>query len=88
MNQLTIRGFTEELEKALRTTAKNRGISLNKAALYLIRRGAGLRTSEEFPNVIGDALDAYFGSLDREEADIIQRTTRDLDRVHDEEFWK
>ena len=88
MNQLTIRGYSEELEKALRTTAKNRGISLNKAALYLMRQGAGLRSSEDVPNVIGDALDAYFGSLDREEADIIEITTRDLDRVHDEEFWK
>jgi len=42
MKQLTIRGFDEQLEKQLRGVAESRQISLNRAAILLMRRGAGL----------------------------------------------
>ena len=42
MKQLTIRGFDEDLDRAIRQLARRDGISLNRAALKLLRRGAGL----------------------------------------------
>ena len=41
MKQLTIRGFDEDLERAIRQLARRDGISLNRAALKLLRRGRG-----------------------------------------------
>ena len=42
MNQLTVRGFDKGLERRLRQVARDRGVSLNRAALILLREGAGL----------------------------------------------
>ena len=53
MNQLTVRGFDDELSASLRRLAKSEGISLNKAALKLMRKGAGLTGSKGNPNVVG-----------------------------------
>lgn len=65
MNQLTLRGLDTELEQQLRRLAENEHISLNKAALRLMRRGAGLEPrSQPTPNVIGHQLDDFIGSWD------------------------
>ena len=45
MNQLTVRGFDDELSDRLRGLARREGISLNQAALRLLRKGAGLPTA-------------------------------------------
>ena len=42
MNQLTVRGFGDELGESIRRLAQREGISLNQAALKLLRKGAGL----------------------------------------------
>ena len=42
MNQITIRGLDDELSACLRRLAKREGLSLNQAALRLLRRGAAL----------------------------------------------
>ncbi len=44
MTQLTLRGLDPELEKRLRELAARDQLSLNKAALKLMRRGAGLES--------------------------------------------
>lgn len=46
MKQLTIRGFDDELSECIRREAEQEGISLSKAALRLLRRGAGLPTAK------------------------------------------
>ena len=43
MNQLTVKGFDDELDAIMRRLARQEGISLNQAALKLLREGAGLR---------------------------------------------
>ena len=43
MNQLTVRGFDDELSAAVIRLAKREGISLNQAALKLLRKGRGPR---------------------------------------------
>ena len=42
LNQITVRGGDDELSACLRRLAKREGLSLNQAALRLLRRGAGL----------------------------------------------
>ena len=87
MKQLTIRGFERELALRLRATARRQDISLNKAALYLMRKGAGLRTPDEGPMVVGDSLDAYIGRWTEEEENELGTSIVELDRV-DEGFWR
>ena len=56
MRQLTIRGFDDRLERALCALARERGISLNRAALLLMRQGAGLGSEGGAANLIGAGL--------------------------------
>ena len=60
MEQLSIR-FDGELAKRLRQVARSEWLSLNKAALLLMRRGAGLIESKQATARVGDALDAFIG---------------------------
>ena len=46
MKQLTVRGFDDELSECIRREAEQEGISLSKAALRLLRQGAGLPTAK------------------------------------------
>lgn len=87
MKQLTIRGFEPDLERRLRAVARERGVSLNKAALHLLRRGAGLRTGEAEPDAIGDALDQFIGTMSAEEEREILEAVEAFEVV-DEEMWK
>lgn len=62
MEQLTVRGFDKELARRLRQVAKERGLSLNQAALTLLREGAGLGGApRRSVDVVGDSLDALIG---------------------------
>lgn len=61
MRQLSLRGFGKELEKRIRDLAQKEKISLNKAALKLMRRGAGTAESSEGAANVGDALDSFIG---------------------------
>ncbi len=62
MTQLTLRGFDRELEARLNRLARERGLSLNKAALLLMRRGAGLTEEGAEVRTVGDSLDEFIGS--------------------------
>ena len=86
VTQLTIRGFGKELERRLRDEARRRGLSLNRAALALLRRGAGL---EERPasNPVGSALDPLIGTWTEAESREFASATAVFERV-DEGFWR
>ena len=58
--QLIIRGLRPALEQRLQKLAVEEKISLNKAALKLLAKGAGL--TEEKQTVIGQHLDHRFGT--------------------------
>ena len=85
LHQLTIRGFDEELELLLRRLARERAISLNRAALFLMRRGAGLPTDAE-PVVVGNSLDHLMGLWSEEDATRFREATRGFEAI-DEELW-
>lgn len=85
MHQLTIRGFDDELEGYIRHLAKREGISLNRAVLQLIRRGANLDVPDA--DVVGSSLDHLTGTWTAGEADAIDRALADFSQI-DEELWK
>ena len=60
MQQLTIR-FDKELAQRIRLVARRERLSLNKAALLLMRRGAGLADSRQAADRVADSLDAFIG---------------------------
>lgn len=87
MKQLTIRNIDPELERRLREVAKRRDTSLNKAAVFLMRRGAGLRAPGEQPPVVGDGLREFRGTWSETDERLVLDAVADLDRV-DGDFWK
>jgi hypothetical protein len=88
MKQLTVRGFDKEVERRLRKLAREKGISLNKAALMLLRRGAGLGEPEPSgPDVVGDSLSTLFGTWSEKDADEFEEALDQLEQV-DETLWR
>ena len=61
VNQLTVRGFDGDLGEVLSRLAKREGISLNQAAVKLLRKGAGLPEDEPAPDKVGSSLDHLTG---------------------------
>jgi hypothetical protein len=87
MNQLTIRGFDKALARHLRKLARDEGISLNKAALRLLRRGAGLEEPTAGPDIVGTSLDHLIGTWTDEQADELASAVEDFE-VIDEALWQ
>ncbi len=87
MKQLTIRGFDEELAGRIRQLASREGISLNRAVMRLLRRGAGLSENTGGGNTVGTSLDHLIGTWTAEEAAELDRALEDLSRV-DEAMWE
>lgn len=86
MNQLTIRGLDDELSAAVRRLAKNEGVSLNQAALRLLKKGADLIDSQENLNATGTSLDDLFGVWDQDEAESFD-TALEIFETVDESAW-
>lgn len=87
MNQLSVRGFDKELSKRLRETARREHISLNRAALVLLRRGAGLLQKKDDRVCVGDSLDKFIGSWSKRDESALLRGIAACEAV-DEEIWK
>lgn len=90
MRQLTIRGFDEELERQLRSLARERGLSLNRAALLLLRRGAGLDregAAAHPAQAVGSALDRFVGSWSKEQESELLEALEPLEQI-DPELWR
>ena len=86
MNQLTIRGFDAELAAYVQDLARREGISLNRAVMRLLRRGAELDQGKA-DDVVGSSLDHLMGTWSTEEADRIDQALEDFSRI-DEAMWK
>ena len=87
MNQLTVRGLDDELSAAVRRLAKREGISLNQAALKLLRKGAGLTGGAGGADTIGASLDYLIGTWSAADADEMDAALRDSDAI-DASGWK
>ena len=86
MKQLTVRGFDKVLERRLRDVARAKGVSLNQAALLLLREGAGLDAPKRRVNVVGESLDALIGSWSKDEEQAFLKTVAAFDKI-DPAFW-
>jgi hypothetical protein len=84
--QLTIRGFDSELEGSLRRAARREGISLNRAALRALRRGALVQAAPTSGPMIGAALDAFIGSWSSRDEQQLLKAIGAFERV-DESLW-
>ena len=84
--QLTIRGLDDALSDSVHQLAEREGISLNRAALKLLRKGAGLADDGGKPGKIGDALDHFIGSWTAEEVDAVNAALQEFETI-DESVW-
>ena len=87
MNQLTVRGFDDELAERIRRLAKRDGSSLNQAALKLLRKGAGLADPARGPDTVGSSLDHLIGSWSDGEAAELDAAFEEFE-VIDEAAWR
>jgi plasmid stability protein len=86
MHQLTVRGFDKELERRLRRVANERGVSLNQAALILLRAGAGLGGERGSAHVVGDSLDDLIGSWSADDERTFRQATEAFETI-DPHLW-
>jgi hypothetical protein len=82
---ITLRGMSRDLERVLRRTAAEMGGSLNRAAIALLERGAGL--SRPSGPVRHHDLDHLAGTWTAKEADAFDAQLERQRRV-DAELWK
>jgi hypothetical protein len=87
MKQLSVRGFDAALEKQIRKIARKQGISLNRATICLLRKGAGLTESGRNANVVGDSLDHLIGKWSEAESKAFLKSIAPLEQI-DRSFWK
>ena len=87
MNQLTVRGFDDELAERIRRLAKRDGTSLNQAALKLLRKGAGLADPAQKADTVGSSLDRLIGSWSDDEAAELEAALEEFETI-DESAWR
>ena len=87
MNQLTIRGFDDQLADLIRLLAKRDGTSLNQAALKLLRKGAGVADPGQGPDTVGSSLDHLIGSWSDDEAAEVDAALEEFE-VIDDAAWR
>ena len=87
MTQLTVRGFDRALERRLRAYARRHDISLNRAAIRLMRRGAGLEPVGEPATVVGDALDRFIGTWSTSEENAVMTAVSAFEDI-DSGLWR
>ena len=86
MKQLTVRGLGDDLTWAIRRLANRDGTSLNRAAVKLLRRGAGLEDGQ-VADTVGSSLDDLIGSWSDAEAREVERTLKHFETI-DEAMWE
>ena len=86
LKQLSVRGFEPELADALRGLAEAEGISLNQAALRLMRKGAGI-SGQSHRDRIGNSLDEFIGTMSDGEARDLLDSIAPCDQI-DHAFWE
>jgi len=86
LEQLTVRGIDRRVEREIRELARRERISLNKAALRLLEKGAGVHP-REVTERIGDSLDRLIGTWSNAEANTFLASIQSCEQI-DEELWK
>lgn len=89
MRQITVRGIPEEVEEAALREAREKGVSMNRALVSLLRRGAEAEKRGEArgKRKRSSSFDRFCGIWSEEEALAFDQTLADERRI-DEELWK
>ena len=89
MSQLTITGLDEDLNNCVRQLAKREGISLEHAALEILREGAGLAGRCKPKGLVGDSLDHLMGTWTHAEVEELNAAIEDFEIIDEEarEGW-
>jgi hypothetical protein len=85
-SQLTLRGLDRRLQREIRELARREGLSLNKAALRLLEKGAGIRPDDKADR-IGSSLDHLIGTWTEDEADALLESIQSCEQV-DRKLWE
>lgn len=85
MTQLTLRWKDENLDERLNQFAKEKDLSLNKAALQLLKQGSGIVESGR--PTVGNALDNFIGSWSEDDEKDVLDAVKVFEEI-DEELWK
>lgn len=86
-NQLTVRGFGDDLARAVRRLAAREQISLNQAALKLLRQGAGLPDPNATTQLPRRPIEDLFGVWTTENAEAAECALAEFAEI-DAEMWK
>ena len=86
LEQLTIRGLGDDLARAIRRLANRDGTSLNRAAVKLLRRGAGLDRGQG-RDTVGSSLDHLIGTWSDERAHEVEQALRHFQTI-DGAMWE
>ena len=87
IRQITLRGIDTEVAQEIQRIARAGGLSLNQAALRLLKRGAGLGEEKSPPRTIGNSLDRWIGDWSEEEAREFLESIRSCEQI-DREMWR
>ena len=87
MNQLTVRGFGDDLADRIQSLARREGTSLNQTVLMLLRKGAGIEEASEGADRVGSSLDHLIGTWTQAEAEELDSALDDFEMV-DAAIWE
>ncbi len=73
--------------RGIRELARREGVSLNRAALLLMRRGAGIGNETIPESAIGSALDEFIGTWSAADEKRVLESIELFESV-DEDLWK
>jgi hypothetical protein len=85
MSQITIRGLSPEVEKAVRDISKNTGKSLSRVIQEIIFLHTGFNRKRK--TAAADSLRNLAGGWSEKEASIFIDTIKSCEQI-DEEMWK
>lgn len=84
--QLTLRGLDERVRREIRELARREKISLNKAAIRLLEKGAGVGSSEDGDRV-GHSLDHLIGTWSARDAESFLGSIQSCEQI-DVDLWR
>jgi hypothetical protein len=85
LSQLTLRGLDPRLQREIRDLARRERMSLNKAAVRLLEKGAGL-VDPAPADRIGASLDHLIGTWSQSDADAFLASIHACEQI-DPELW-
>lgn len=85
MKTLTIRGIDTELDRVIKSRAKQDNLSVNQWMLQVLKKVTGTGKEPVFKKY--DDLDALAGGWSEEEAKAFQENTQIFETI-DEDVWK